>query len=100
MRRPCEETRRQPRASLKLRFEPAHLTSVGLVIVSQEVQEPVERQNAPFCGLGMPETAGLPGRNPAGNRYVPEGRNPRKRQDIGGLIDTTVCAVQPAYLAV
>ena len=100
MCRPREQTRREPGAPLKLRFEPAHLPSVGLVIVSQEVEEPVEGQNAPFCDLGMPKMPGLAGGNPPGDGDVPERRNRRKRQHIRGLVDVAVRPIQPADVAV
>ena len=70
------------------------------MIVSQEVQEPVEGQNAPFCDLGMPKMPGLAGRNPPGDGDVSERRIPRKRQHIRGFVDAAVCPIQAADVAI
>jgi len=88
-------------------LDPCHaaVVSRGVVIVTQEMQQPVQREYFQFCRVGMPRFAGLPARHARGNGDVAEVREAergvrRKTQDVGDAILATVGSIQKADLRI
>ena len=82
-------------------FDPPHPAIITLVIVSQEVEQTVEREHFELGQLGMAGFASLPPRHASSDDYIAEKgiRDSgigirRKRQNVGQSVFSSVFAVQ------
>lgn len=86
-------------------LQAGHRTRIPLVVVAEEMQQPVKRQNLQFCSFGMPDQSSLPPRDPAGNYDIPQEtgttawriRRRRKTQDVGRLVDPAMLAIEAPH---
>jgi hypothetical protein len=102
---PGNQARRQTRALPKLVFEAAHLSTVGLVIVAQEVQEAVQRQNSQLGLQRVAQLTGLTGCNSPRDGKIAKKRTIRagspgvwqKGQHVGRHVLASELLVKPAH---
>src|SRR5262245_9790493 len=64
-------------------FYPRHPARIVLVIISKEVQQPVERENPKLGSLRMPRLTGLASGDATGDHDVAEVRIPLQRPNPG-----------------
>src|SRR6187401_1732036 len=80
--RPADQARRNAGAAAKPLLQARHLSGIDLMIVAQQVQESVERQDPNFHPGSMALGAGLPRSHAAGNGEIAE--ETLLRQGYGG----------------
>ena len=87
-----------PQPSLEAR----HLTLILFVVVTKQMQQAVQCEDAQLGAERMPRAARLPAGDARGDDDVPE--HPRllrrKREDVSGLVFPAVLAIQSADAAV
>jgi hypothetical protein len=84
----------------ELPLQALHPAIVTLMIVPQEVQQPVQSEDAPFGLDGMPRFARLAARNSTCDSDFAEGTVAGEAQHIGRLVDVPEAAVQRPNLAI
>jgi hypothetical protein len=79
-------------------FEAVHLPVIGLVVVTEHVQEAVQGEHVQLLGEGPPEAAGVALGSGNADHHVPETlirSRPREREHVGGPVPTPVVAIEP-----
>ena len=92
--RSLDEASSQPAFGAKTALQARHASAVGtgVVIVTHQVQQPVQRQNFQLIGVAMPGLASLPARNSRSDREI----RGFERQYVGRLVLLAILPVERA----